>query len=73
MPKRSVTIAGHRTSISVEEPFWRALSEIAEAKGESLAGLIATIDGARARGTNLSAAVRVYVLEWFRRSASGGR
>ncbi len=65
MPKRSVTIAGHRTSISLEEPFWRALSEIAEAKGESLAGLIAAIDSKRARGTNLSAAIRVYVLEWF--------
>jgi predicted DNA-binding ribbon-helix-helix protein len=72
MPKRSVTIAGHRTSISLEEAFWRALSEIAEAKGESLAGLIAAIDGKRHRGTNLSAAIRIYVLEWFK-SRSAGR
>jgi predicted DNA-binding ribbon-helix-helix protein len=70
MPKRSVTIAGHRTSISVEEPFWRALSEIARTKGESLAGLIASIDGKRAGGTNLSAAIRIYVLEWFRSRAA---
>jgi predicted DNA-binding ribbon-helix-helix protein len=69
MPKRSVTVAGHRTSISLEEEFWRALSEIAEAKGESLAGLIAKIDGKRARGTNLSAAIRIHVLEWFRSRA----
>ena len=66
MTKRSVTIAGHRTSISLEEPFWRALSEIAKAKGESLAGLIAAIDRARPRGANLSAAIRLYVLDWFR-------
>jgi predicted DNA-binding ribbon-helix-helix protein len=70
MPKRSVTITGHRTSISLEEQFWRALSEIAEANNESVAGLIATIDGARARDTNLSAAIRVYVLEWFRSRAA---
>jgi predicted DNA-binding ribbon-helix-helix protein len=70
MPKRSVTIAGHRTSISLEPEFWRALSEIADAKGESLAGLIAAIDGARARDINLSAAIRIYVLEWFRSRAA---
>lgn len=70
MPKRSITIAGHRTSISLEEPFWRALSEIAEAKGESIAGLIAPIDKTRTRGTNLSAAIRIYVLEWFRGRAA---
>jgi predicted DNA-binding ribbon-helix-helix protein len=70
MPKRSVTIAGHRTSISLEEPFWQALSEIADAKGESLAGLVAAIDGKRARNTNLSAAIRIHVLEWFRSRAA---
>lgn len=66
MPKRSITIAGHRTSISLEEEFWRALGEIAKARDQSLAGLIAAIDGRRSRGTNLSAAIRIYVLEWFR-------
>jgi predicted DNA-binding ribbon-helix-helix protein len=70
LPKRSVTIAGHRTSISLEEPFWRALSEIAEAKGESLSGLIDRIDSARSRDINLSAAIRVYVLDWFRSHAA---
>ena len=59
--KRSVTIAGHRTSISLENAFWRQLQAIATARGLSLAALIAEIDAAR-RG-NLSSAVRVYVLE----------
>jgi predicted DNA-binding ribbon-helix-helix protein len=70
MPKRSVTIAGHRTSISLEQEFWSALSEIAEVKGESLAGLIAAVDDARAHDINLSAAIRIYVLEWFRSRAA---
>lgn len=59
--KRSVRIAGHRTSISLEPQFWTALQKIADQKGTSVAGLIALIDKGRA-GTNLSSAVRVYVL-----------
>jgi predicted DNA-binding ribbon-helix-helix protein len=63
--KRSVTIAGHRTSVFVEEPFWRALSEIAGERGMSGAALIAEIDGRRA-GSSLSAAIRAFVLDWYR-------
>jgi predicted DNA-binding ribbon-helix-helix protein len=59
--KRSVLIAGHRTSISLEEPFWRALREIAARRGVSLNALVAGIDAAR-QG-NLSSALRVFVLE----------
>lgn len=58
--KRSVEIAGHRTSVSIEQPFWDALKDIAHAQGISVNDLIATIDGAR--GKNLSSAIRVYVL-----------
>ena len=59
--KHSVTIAGHRTSISLEPEFWRALREIAKRNGRSLGAEIATIDAER--GTrNLSSAIRVYVL-----------
>lgn len=58
--KRSVLIAGHPTSVSVEDEFWSALKEIAEAQGVSLNRLIAEID--RERGTNLSSAVRLFVL-----------
>ena len=60
--KRSLTIRGHRTSISVEDAFWTALREIADARGASLASLIAEIDAARQPSTNLSSAIRLFVL-----------
>lgn len=69
MAKRSLTVAGHRTSISLEQPFWQALAEIAAEKKTSIAGLVAIIDRGRSETTNLSAAIRVYVLEWYRRAA----
>ncbi len=59
--KRSVKIAGHRTSLSLEEAFWRALKRIAARDGVSINSLIERID--RERAGNLSSAVRVYVLE----------
>ena len=69
--KRSVTIAGHRTSVSLEQAFWDALRQIAEARGRSIAALIAEIDEAqgRGRGANLSSALRVFVLEQARAGA----
>jgi predicted DNA-binding ribbon-helix-helix protein len=60
--KRSVTIDRHRTSISLEEAFWDALGEIAGAEGKSVASLIGDIDKSRG-DENLSAAIRLYVLE----------
>jgi len=69
MAKRSITIAGHRTSVSIEEPFWRALGDIAASKGTSLAALIADIDQARQPNSNLSSAIRVAVLAWYRDKA----
>ena len=65
LAKRSFSLAGHRTSVSLEDAFWDALREIAAAQGVSLAGLIARIDAGRA-GENLSSAIRVYVLEQTR-------
>lgn len=59
--KRSLTIAGHRTSLSLEQAFWDALKDLARAEGLSLAALVERID--RDRRGNLSSAVRVYVLE----------
>ena len=61
--KRSVTIRGHRTSFSLEQPFFRALTEIAGRRMISLAALVAEIDGKRPKGANLSSALRVFVLE----------
>lgn len=65
--KRSITIAGHRTSISLEDPFWEALGEIAARRGMSIAALVAEIDGSRA-GTALSSAIRMYILGHYRRA-----
>ncbi len=58
--KRSVTIAGHRTSVSLEAPFWSALKGMAAERGISLNALIEEID--RGRAGNLSSAIRVHVL-----------
>jgi len=59
--KRSVAIASHRTSVSLEAPFWAELHEIARQRGRSAQALVAEIDAARA-GQNLSSAIRVFVL-----------
>jgi predicted DNA-binding ribbon-helix-helix protein len=66
--KRSVVIAGHRTSLSLEQPFWDALKDIAGDRGVSLARLLAEIDASR-RG-NLSSAARLYVLDSLRRAST---
>ena len=66
--KRSVTIAGHRTSISLEAPFWDALRGIARQRGVSVQTLIGEIDSGRG-AQNLSSAIRVFVL----RAAQSGR
>ena len=59
--KRSVVVAGHRTSVSLEQPFWDELARLAQARGVSLNALIGTID--KGRDGNLSSALRVFVLE----------
>ena len=63
--KRSVMIAGHRTSVSLEDAFWGALREVAEARGQSVQALVGAIDAGRG-GQNLSSAIRVFVLEAVR-------
>jgi predicted DNA-binding ribbon-helix-helix protein len=70
--KRSVTIAGHRTSISLEPEFWDALKTIAAQDRVSLSQLVARIDSGRAgaaRRIGLSSAIRVFVLHHFRSTA----
>jgi predicted DNA-binding ribbon-helix-helix protein len=65
LKKHSVSIAGHRTSVTLEAAFWEALSAIAQRRGTTIAGLIAEIDDARAADAaapNLSSAIRVFVL-----------
>ncbi|MGE0844882.1 MAG: ribbon-helix-helix domain-containing protein [Flavobacteriaceae bacterium] len=67
--KRSVTIAGHPTSISLEQPFWEALQQAATRSGRPLSELVAAIDKARGEA-NLSSAIRLYVLADLRTRAT---
>lgn len=65
MLKRSLSIAGHRTSIALEPEFWAGLEAMAAERGLPLTTLIRTIDEARAI-PNLSSALRIAVLKWYR-------
>lgn len=63
--KRSIVIAGHKTSVSLEDAFWDALKEIASTRDVTLSEVVANIDALRNQG-NLSSAIRLYVLDHFR-------
>jgi predicted DNA-binding ribbon-helix-helix protein len=69
--KRSIVIAGHKTSVSLEDAFWKGLKEIASGRNMTLSDLVATIDGGRRQG-NLSSAIRLFVLDHYRAQAGGG-
>ena len=64
--KKSVNISGHRTSISIEEQFWEILKEISEIEKKSINSLILNIDKDRDSLTNLSSAIRLFVLNNLR-------
>ncbi len=66
--KRSLTLHGHRTSVSLERAFWDAFREIAAARGLSVNALAAEIDAARTPPASLASAIRVHVLETLRRA-----
>jgi len=68
--KRSLAIAGHRTSVSLEDAFWRRLQGIAGERGLSMNALAAAVDAARG-DANLSSALRVFVLETVALQAEG--
>jgi len=70
--KRSIVIAGHKTSVSLEDAFWKALKEIAFARHTTLSDLVATIDSGR-QHRNLSSALRLFVLDFYRSRAGEGR
>jgi predicted DNA-binding ribbon-helix-helix protein len=67
--KRSLTIAGHRTSVALEAEFWAGLEAIAAERRLPLAGLIREIDETR-NGPNLSSAIRIAVLHWYQQAVS---
>ena len=68
--KRSMTIAGHRTSLSLEEPFWQDLRMIAKERNKSLGSLVKEID--EVRTNNLSSALRLFVLDYFKQKVRAG-
>ena len=74
MRKRSITIHGHQTSVSLEDEFWDELAAIAEHRELSLNALVTEVDKARdtraSGGGNLSSALRVYVLQQAKRKIS---
>jgi len=67
MRKRSITIGGHRTSISLEDAFWTELATIAQARKLSLSALVAEIDERRGSPGNLSSTLRLHVLDHLKR------
>jgi predicted DNA-binding ribbon-helix-helix protein len=67
--KRSIVIVGHKTSVSLEDAFWKGLKEIAGGRGMTMSDLVATIDSERKQG-NLSSAIRLFVLDFYRAQLS---
>ena len=63
--KRSIVIANHKTSVSLEDAFWKGLNDIANDRDVTLSDLVATIDTEREHG-NLSSAIRLFVLDHYR-------
>lgn len=63
--KRSIVIAGHKTSVSLEDAFWTGLKDIAARRDLSLSDMVASIDQDRRNG-NLSSAIRLFVLDYYR-------
>jgi predicted DNA-binding ribbon-helix-helix protein len=68
--KRSVMIDGHKTSICLEDAFWSSLKAIAQAQGATVAQTVTTIDKTREQ-SNLSSAVRLFVLDYVRNGQTG--
>ncbi|MCL6284282.1 ribbon-helix-helix domain-containing protein [Ruegeria sp. 2012CJ41-6] len=64
--KRSLTLQGHRTSVSLEDAFWRDFRDIAQEKGIPINALASEIDAGRDPETGLASAIRLYILAWYR-------
>jgi predicted DNA-binding ribbon-helix-helix protein len=68
--KRSIVVAGHKTSVSLEDAFWKSLKEIAVGRHTTLSDLVAGIDSGRPHG-NLSSAIRLFVLNHYQARTNG--
>lgn len=69
--KHSLTLRGHRTSVTLEDEFWQAFCEIAAAKGMAINALAADIDAERGTRTGLASAIRLHVLRHYRQGSTG--
>ena len=69
--KRSIVVGGHKTSVSLEEAFWSGMKEISALRDMTLSELVGEIDNNRQQG-NLSSAIRLFVLDYFKSRASNG-
>ncbi len=67
--KRSTVVGGHKTSVSLEEPFWDSMKEISRGRGKTLSELVSEIDSNRQQN-NLSSAIRLFVLDHYRNGGS---
>jgi predicted DNA-binding ribbon-helix-helix protein len=63
--KRSIVVAGHKTSVTLEDAFWNDMKEIASGRNITLSDLVTTVDSERQQG-NLSSAIRLFVLDFYR-------
>ena len=63
--KRSIVVAGHKTSVTLEDAFWNGLKEIASGRNITLSDLVTAVDSERRQG-NLSSAIRLFVLDFYR-------
>jgi predicted DNA-binding ribbon-helix-helix protein len=70
--KRSIVVDGHKTSVSLEDAFWNGLKEIGVERHMTLSQLVAAIDAQRQHG-NLSSAIRLFVLDFYRAQLSGAK
>ena len=68
--KRSIVVAGHKTSVSLEEAFWNGMKEISGLRNMTLSELVGEIDSNRQQG-NLSSAIRLFVLDYYRAQIPG--
>jgi predicted DNA-binding ribbon-helix-helix protein len=68
--KRSIVIASHKTSVSLEDAFWKGLKDIATSRDMTLSEMVAAIDSERRHG-NLSSAIRLFVLNHYRSQSQG--
>ena len=68
--KRSLTLKGHRTSVSLEDAFWRAFRDIAAKQGKPINELAAEIDKSRGVDMGLASAIRLFVLNWYQERAA---